>query len=383
MARILVVVPHYLPGFKAGGPIRTVANMVSALGGEHEFSVACSDRDLGDAVPYEGVMPGQPNRVGAAEVIYISPGLRGALQMFWLIRLGHFDVLHINSFFSFRFSIALLLMRSFRIFSAPVILGPRGEFSSGAMGIKTKKKRLFIGFAKIIGAYRCIVWHASSEYEAEDIRAIMGASCRIRIAPDISLPLEDAGSLLRRNGGALRIACVARISRMKNLDGALRVLLAVRTPVKFDVYGPVEDEAFWGECLSIACELPENIEFSYKGGLAPAEVMATLSRYDLFFLPTLGENFGHVIAEALFSGLPVLISDQTPWKGLRERDLGWDLPLVDAQSFVDAIEFCGALADPEYLDWRLKIRDWAVKNIANEEIIDKSRRLFALEKSYD
>ena len=49
---------------------------------------------------------------------------------------------------------------------------------------------------------------------------------------------------------------------------------------------------------------------------------------DLFFLPTRGENFGHVIAEALSVGTPVLISDQTPWRKLAAVGLGHDLPLA-------------------------------------------------------
>ena len=34
--------------------------------------------------------------------------------------------------------------------------------------------------------------------------------------------------------------------------------------------------------------------------------------YDLLFLPTKGENFGHVILESMSAGTPVLISDTTP-----------------------------------------------------------------------
>ena len=55
-----------------------------------------------------------------------------------------------------------------------------------------------------------------------------------------------------------------------------------------------------------------------------------------FFFPTLGENYGHVIYEALDSGCPVLISDQTPWRGLSEVGAGWDLPLDKPDLFRQA-----------------------------------------------
>ena len=66
--RILCFVAYYLPGFKAGGALRTVANIVQSLGGEFEFFLLTQDRDLGDKRPYEGVASNAWTRVGAANV---------------------------------------------------------------------------------------------------------------------------------------------------------------------------------------------------------------------------------------------------------------------------------------------------------------------------
>lgn len=35
--KILTLADYYLPGYKAGGPIRTLANMVDMLGDEFKF----------------------------------------------------------------------------------------------------------------------------------------------------------------------------------------------------------------------------------------------------------------------------------------------------------------------------------------------------------
>lgn len=53
--RVLVCVPHYLPGMKAGGPIRSLGHLVEHLGEEFEFSLLTADRDLGDTRPYPNV----------------------------------------------------------------------------------------------------------------------------------------------------------------------------------------------------------------------------------------------------------------------------------------------------------------------------------------
>ena len=59
-------VGYYLPGFKSGGPVRTISNMVEWLGDEFDFKIITSNCDLGDTKPYpkQGLLD--------AEVLYVS-----------------------------------------------------------------------------------------------------------------------------------------------------------------------------------------------------------------------------------------------------------------------------------------------------------------------
>jgi len=50
-ARILILTDYYLPGYKGGGPMRTLSTMVDRLGDEYRFRVLTRDRDLGDTEP--------------------------------------------------------------------------------------------------------------------------------------------------------------------------------------------------------------------------------------------------------------------------------------------------------------------------------------------
>ena len=77
--------------------------------------------------------------------------------------------------------------------------------------------------------------------------------------------------------------------------------------------------AYWEKCQRIIDDLPENIQVKYNGTIGHEKVVREMASHDLFFLPTLGENFGHVIFEALAAGCPILISDQTPWRNLEKR----------------------------------------------------------------
>ena len=70
MKKILIITGRYLPGYKDGGPVRTIKNLTDLLGDDYHFTVMCSDRDHGDIKPYENIKEGL-NRVGKADVIYV------------------------------------------------------------------------------------------------------------------------------------------------------------------------------------------------------------------------------------------------------------------------------------------------------------------------
>lgn len=163
---------------------------------------------------------------------------------------------------------------------------------------------------------------------------------------------------------------------MKNLNYALQVLTTVTENIQFDIYGPLEDQGYWAECESLISHLPDNVSISYCGSVMPADVQNTFSQYDLFFFPTKGENYGHVIAESVSMGTPVLLSDQTPWKNLENDGLGWDLPLGSPFAFSEKLDQIAKLSPDIRQEQRAIVREQALKRLLNPEIIDASRELF-------
>ena len=71
--KILVFVARYLPGYKSGGPIRSISNLVESLGGEFDFYVVTSDRDAGEDRPYPSIRRSSWTEVGNARVLYLPP----------------------------------------------------------------------------------------------------------------------------------------------------------------------------------------------------------------------------------------------------------------------------------------------------------------------
>src|SRR5437763_11925081 len=122
----------------------------------------------------------------------------------------------------------------------------------------------------------------------------------------------------RKRTGEVSFVFVSRVSPMKNLLAAIEMLSALPGEVLFDIYGPVDDQAYFLRCRQAAAKLPPNVKVCFKGPLPHEEAQAKFAEYHFFLFPTLGENFGHVIVEALAAGCPLIISTETPWSSLQQ-----------------------------------------------------------------
>ncbi|QQD21911.1 glycosyltransferase [Oceanospirillaceae bacterium ASx5O] len=370
---ILTFSAFYLPGFKGGGPIKTLKNLFDQTENDLFYRLITNDRDLGDWLPYESVECGAWNKVGNTEVFYAEPGVRGYWKIAKILLDRQYDIVYLNSFFSPRFSFFPLLIA--KLLRQKVVLGPRGEFSEGALSLKSGKKQFFIKLYKFLRLHKGVVFQASSEYEAEDIRRTLGSKVDIQIAEDIGAQ-EFAEVLPTRASESLKIVFISRISPKKNLLAALEMLRSIQQPVLYHIYGPIEDLEYWAKCEAVISVLPSHVQVEHKGELTPDQVVPTLSAYDMFFMPTKGENYGHVIAEALCAGLPILIADTTPWRNLQEQGIGWDLPLNDPNAFSTAIDQLALMPAKQHLQMRETVLVWAKEKFTQRDAIQANINMF-------
>jgi glycosyltransferase involved in cell wall biosynthesis len=341
---ILVCNGSFWPGNDAAGVNQSLPALARALSDHYRFRFLSRDRPVGAASAV--VEAGRWHDLGFGDVYYLAPSKVGLRGLGALIRDTPHQLLYLNGFFDRWFTLPLLVMRrTGRIPRTAAILSPRGEFSSGALGLKPVQKAGYIAMVRSLGLLQDVVLHGTSEAETRDIKAGFSWAGGYETAPNVREPVEPLPPVPRERG-TTRVVFIGRISPVKNLDFALRVLSRVRSPVRFDVYGPREHGSHWAECAALIATLPGHVVVKVHGEIAVSEVPAALAAADLFFLPSRSENFGHSIFEALSCGVPVLVGDQTPWRGLAARNAGWDLPLTDADSFVAAIEEIAA-ADPE------------------------------------
>ena len=169
---------------------------------------------------------------------------------------------------------------------------------------------------------------------------------------------------------------LGRIDVQKNADYALELLCRVKTPVEFDLFGPVCDELYAQRCLGIAARMPEHIRISFKGALPHHNVLDILKGYDLFLLPTKNENFGHAIHEALRAGLPILISDQTPWHEMEARNAGWECPLDDPAKFAEHIDAYAAMPAERRLEMHRAALQYGIDVSHDQKTYDDNVHMF-------
>lgn len=380
---ILTFVGNYLPGYKAGGILRSVVNTVDHLNDEFDFKIVTKDRDLGEDKPYQDIRQNRWQQVGNAQVYYLTPDLCAAKNLLKLMLETSHDLLFLNSFFD-PFTVKILWNRRLgRGRYKPIIVAPRGEFAWASLKQKYPKKYMFIKAARLMGLYNDVTWHASSEYEAGDLANIMKIKrSQITIALDLPTKIENERSEINidlhenNDEKSLKVMFLSRISREKNLDYALKVLSRVKNKISFDIYGPKENVDYWNECQELIDKMPENIKVRYMGEVYPLEVVDVFGRYDLFLFPSGGENYGHVIAESLTAGTPVLTSTDTPWRGLEGDGFGWDIDLSATGLFVEKIEYAVLQNREDRLKQRAYIKSVIKDRLLQPSVLDVNRRMF-------
>lgn len=349
--KILILNGQYLPGYKGGGPIQSCVNMVENLYDQFDFSVICADRDYKDEKPYEGVKINEWNQIGHAKVYYLSLDNQSLSGFEEVLNSTEYDVLYLNGFFSPIFTIRPLLLRRLgrlKNKKAKVILTPRGDFTGGCENKKLKKYS-YIYLMKVIGLYRKLLWHATSDIEEKDIKKKFPKAETFTVA-NLPAKFEPKEPITSKKPGQLRLVFVSRIFPKKNIKYALEVLKQITEGhIIFDIYGPMEDKTYWVECEEIIKQMPPNVKVSYCGEAEHKEIPHIFEQYHAFFFPTLGENYGHVIVEAMMNNcLCILSKGVTPWDDYIETlDIGAELS--DPEKFLNIVKRLVEFSQDQFL----------------------------------
>ena len=352
--KILVFIDWFKPAYKAGGPIQSVANIIKTFSTQN-FWICTSNKDFGENEPLS-------NKQKIKEIIsLVNP-----------------SIIYFNSLFSKNFTLKPLFLVKSRD-DIKLILAPRGMLGTGALNIKPFKKKVFLSISKCYGLFKNITWHVSSNLEKQEVLRTFRNPSKIVIAPNIPNRVTNFIQTVSKTEGEVKLFFISRISKKKNLHFALEILNQnLPGNITLYIYGPIEDEPYWNICLNKIKQLPKNVSVEYSGELLPEEVLPKISKHHFLFFPTMHENYGHVIIESLMAAKPILISNNTPWTDLKRKNVGWDIPLEDANSFTRILKQVIEMKDEDYQRMSKKAYLFAKNVSENEQIIESNRKLFSL-----
>ena len=209
-----------------------------------------------------------------------------------------------------------------RIAGIPWVCSPRGMLEPWALGSKSWKKRL--GW---LTYQRPVLRHAhalvsTSVQEQDNLRALL---------PDVPIWVVPNGVDLPQPGTAAaprprQALFLSRLDPKKQPDQLLRAWARARPAdwrlVLAGPAAPAYREMLGGLVTSLGLQATVDL----RDAVYAQEKDRLFRESDLFVLPTLSENFGIAIAEALSYGLPVITTTEVPWSEIAEHGCGWIVP---------------------------------------------------------
>jgi glycosyltransferase involved in cell wall biosynthesis len=299
--RVLHVVPTYLPATRYGGPIFAVHGLCKALVARgHEVEVfttnvdgdSVSDVPLGAAVELDGVRVNY--FASTMRRLYYSPAMRKALHT----RVRDFEVVHAHSVFLWPTACAARVAHRAGV---PYVISPRGMLVPELIQRKSRlAKTAWISLVERRNFLHACAIHFTSEQEREDARRLGVSVPRAAIVPNgIDIPpLQDAPR------DPSLVLYLGRINWKKGLDRLVDAIARIDS-ARLVIAGR-DDEGY-------AATLPRHDRVTFVGEVGGAAKERLLATAAMLVLPSISENFGNAVLEAMAHATAVIV---TPGVGL-------------------------------------------------------------------
>lgn len=336
-----MVIPSYIPAYHYGGPIRSVAALSEALVREgHEVRVLTTNANGRTKLDIE---TNTVHIMNGVEVIYynrwtgdhsnFSPALLIGL---WRI-VKKYDAIHLHAWWNLVTipSVFICLLNKIR-----PIISPRGSVTSYSFDHRNQSVKRWIHYSigqKLL--QKCLI-HVTSDQEAIDVKQFIPTATIKELPNLIDLPTKH--DILNESAETLRLIYVGRIDPKKNIEFLLEVLLhPFEVPFTLNIIGEGE-KTYLDKLKKITLE---NDNIKWVGPIYDNRKFKWLAESDILMMPSINENYGNVILEALSQGTAVLVSNTVGLKDyIIKHQLGWVVPL-------------------SVVEWRIALRQvWADKS---------------------
>lgn len=243
----------------------------------------------------------------------------------------------------------------------PLLVSPRGMLGPEALAFSSVRKKVMWALAQRRALELVDCFHATSLNEFEDIRR-MSIGAPVAVIPNgIHIPDSEPNP-------TYTILHLGRLHPKKGIDRLVEAWsrLAIDFPAwRLRIVGP--SEIGYRQALEAQVARLKAPRVSFEASLFGPDKWRAYRTAGLFVLPTLNENFGMVVAEALAAGTPVISTKGAPWPGLVEQRCGWWVDHgVDALEA--ALRHALTYSPGDRLAMGLRGRDWMRREFGWEGI---------------
>ncbi|HUT53020.1 MAG TPA: glycosyltransferase [bacterium] len=202
----------------------------------------------------------------------------------------------------------------------PCVVSPHGALNPWALTVKSLRKKVMWRLIEKSRLQNATVVHATSMLEADYLASLIHGVPIAMIPPGTDLPKLPAQRPVNERKTALFLS---RIAPNKGLLLLLKAWSIIRPKDWKLVVAGSNEGGHQEECQRAARQYGLDDSISFIGSVFQGKKWGPYLSADLFILPTLSENFGIAIAEALASAVPVITTKGAPWKELLTHQCGW------------------------------------------------------------
>lgn len=369
---IFIYIYGYIPGENYGGPVSSIFNFCEIFAERYDIRIICSNHDFGTKERYKNIDDNW-NYVGKANVKYLSETEYSCNEFMKIMKKYDIAMVYLTGIFSYRLNHSAI--KASKYLQVPVVIATRGEICKNILAMKRYKKLPYLYLMRFLREFEHIRFQVTSSEEYLQLKKYLNIKdSMITMLPNIHYQKRTDKTIIKKCNTA-KMLFISRIHPKKNLLDVMRAMSGIQGELQFDIYGPIEDHAYWEVCKKYAKSAPKNVKIEYHGKLNMIEAKEVFSNYHAFIFPTLSENYGHVIVESIIAGCPVIISrGTTPWDDINNEG-GFTTDLHNIPQLTNYINKIIAMAPDEYISLINKLTAYKNRKLQIDEIIKGYEKL--------
>ena len=330
--RILQVCPHYVPAYRYGGVLRVVHGLSKALVAQGNQVHVCTT-NLRDPHGNLDVPSDWPVELDGVRVFYepvivsrywgFSPRMvrRLVKETAWA------DVVLIHFHYQFASLIGGWISRLQR---KPYVMFTHGSLNHRALAARSRvRKKLYLRGVESGNFQRALfVAYQSEEEMAASLQLGQGYVVHNGLDLDAFQTLPERGYFRQKYPelvGKVVFLYLSRFDENKGLDLLLPVfqqLVGQRENVHLVMAGP-DERGYEAQVREMIAAFGLSNKVTLTGLISGADKLGALQDADIYVLPSRYEGLSISMLEAMYMGLPVVISDQVGlWHQVRELECG-------------------------------------------------------------